>query len=152
MLFRREGQVRRDTPAANLDIAHFVEPVGHVVGRDVGESGETALEVVGQAAIFEFEFAHPVLGRCEFGHQRLGRLAFGPSLADPARALVASALEVLQLGLGRAPGRVECQNLGRDRGEPATGEAPIEPIGIVAEEFQIMHRGSCSVVAGAGWL
>ena len=151
MLPRREVEVRRLAPAAQLDVRALVGAIGHVVGEHVRNLGNTGLEL-GR------ELPHPlltgldlVLERSDLRHDRgcLGTLGAQP--ADFLGQRVTPGLRLLQLGLQCAHGATARRKLGCHGRQTASPQGAVQGLRPIAQPFQVEHgklRSDIIAIAG----
>ena len=132
----------------HLDIRAFVGAVGHVVGRHVGQAGEMQLKRGRRRPLLLLKLGHAGLDAGDFRDGRLGVAAFALQLTDSLGRLVAAGLELLQLGLDRAPPFVQGQEIGRLRRQAAAGHGLVKDGGVLTDPADIEHDATRRVGKG----
>ena len=89
----------------------------HVVGRNVGQPLEPALQFLVETLGLGLTRLQALFQTRDFGHQRIGRLTLALGKADLLAERLAAGLRRLALRNRGAAALVDLQDLGRDRRE-----------------------------------
>ncbi len=117
-------------------------PSGTSSASTLGKVGSSASWRAWSCAQLLLALLHPLLECRHLGQElRRGLLALARALADLARQAVARRLRLLQLGLQRAPARIQLQDRRRRGGMAATGQGPVERGGLLAQPSDVDHAG-----------
>ncbi len=139
VILRLEREIARRADRAHELVVVLVLAVGHLIERNIGNAREQRVDLGPEPRGLGFEPRLLVLAGGDLLHDRAGIAAFRLYRADLARKLVALGLELLGLGLRRAPLLIERKELGNLGRQAAPRQAAVEGIGIVANGLQIEH-------------
>ena len=135
------GGVARGAPAGDLDVVVLVGAVGDFGGGEVGERCQPGFERGGGFGLRGFERGQVFLDARDFGHDVGGaRLVLGGlGGADRLACLVAAGEHLLRARLQRARLGIGGEQLGRERRQPAPGEAGVERFRGFADQLDVVH-------------
>ena len=141
MRLRREGVVADLAVDVALHIAVLVCAFGHVVERQVRNSGELFRQFLVRRLRCQLELRHRGLELGDFRHQLGGaRVILGLlGLADFLRSRIAPRLRLLGRQDRRTAFLVDRQQRSRQRRQPAALQSGVERLGVVADRFDVVH-------------
>ena len=131
----------RLAPTSDLAIGALVGAVGHVVRWQVGETREQCVELGGERLLLALQRLCRVLQPRDLGDEVRYILTLGAGGADFLRLPVTLLLEILELGLDRAPFCIELLHLGRMGFHTPPDEAKVKQIAVLANPPSAEHDG-----------
>ena len=141
VLLRAALDVSLLAPTPDFDIGALIGTIGHVVIRQVGKARQQPVELGGERLFLPLQRLGRVLQPRDLGEKVRCILTLGAGGADSLGLPVALPLAILELGLNRAPLRIEFLHLGRMGFHTPPGEACVERGAVLANPPSAEHDG-----------